>query len=237
MLCAAPDHPPLQLAVHNPTWHVSHCSRMALSLVNRVTQGAISAAKGLANGDALMALLLMMWSSSRVWASSSGPPLRMYVPVAFHSASSKLSSCQSVRIFSRAFSMDHSLLACSLISSMACRQTPQLVQPPQLWEDQPQGWPQGLQPWGDAHHGCVDSAGNLAKVHSNGRQLVAVPVAAQPPCGLMWIQTGAWHSCRQSLQLSTSLLHSLPRWCRQKLAAFGAGELAPTVVSKTYPTG
>ncbi len=148
MLCAATDHPPLQLAAHNPTWHVSHCSRMALSLVNRVTQGAISAAKGLANGDALMALLLMMWSSSRVWASSSGPPLRMKVPVAFHSASSKLSSCQSVRILSRAFSMDHSLLACSLISSIACRQTPQLarqlVQPPQLWQDQPQG----LQLWG-----------------------------------------------------------------------------------------
>lgn len=67
-----------------------------------------------------MALLLMMWSSSRVWASSRGPPRRMWVPVAFHSASSKVSSCQSACILSRAFSMDHSLLACSLISSIAC---------------------------------------------------------------------------------------------------------------------
>ena len=107
----------------NSTWQVSHCSRMALSLVRRVTQGKMSAAKGLAKGEALMALLLMMWSSSRVWASSKGPPLRMWVPVAFQSASSKLSSCQSACILSRAFSMDHSLLACSLISSMACNPT------------------------------------------------------------------------------------------------------------------
>ena len=96
---------------------------MALSLVKRVIQGMMSAAKGLAKGEALMALLLMMWSSNRVWASSRGPPLRMWVPVAFHSASSKLSSCQSVCILSSAFSMDHSLLACSLISSMAWTHT------------------------------------------------------------------------------------------------------------------
>ncbi len=103
--------------------------------------------------------------------------------------------------------MDHSLLACSLISSMACVQTPQLVQPPQLWQEQPQGWPQGLQLWRTAHHGSFDSAGNSAKVPSNGRQHIAVPVAAQPPCGLMWVRTGACHSCWFASQTAVTLQH------------------------------
>ncbi len=142
--------------------------------------------------------------------------------------------------------MDHSLLACSLISSMACRQKPQLVQPPQLWQEQPQGRPWGLQLWGDAHHGSVDSAGNLAKVPSKGRQPVAVPVAGQPPCGLMWLRTGACHSCwlpsqtTVTLQASTSLLHSLPSWRRQYLPAFvatSAGERAQMLASQLARLG
>ena len=100
--------------------------------------------------------------------------------------------------------MDHSLLACSLISSMACRQTPKLVQPPQLWQDQPQGRPWGLQLWGTAHHGFFDSAGNSAKVLSNGRQPVAVPVAAQPP---MWAHVGADRDTAQLLGSITNCSH------------------------------
>ncbi len=85
------------------------------------SQGPSVSMKGLAKGEAVMAWLLTMWSSSRPCASSTGPPLRIKVPVSFQGASSKARPSQSVFIFSSAFSMDHSLDAWSLSSVMRCR--------------------------------------------------------------------------------------------------------------------
>mmetsp|Transcript_66595 Transcript_66595/g.210845 ORF Transcript_66595/g.210845 Transcript_66595/m.210845 type:complete len:205 (-) Transcript_66595:2710-3324(-) len=91
---------------------------MSCRRTSRTSHGWMRSSKGLAKGEALMACVLTMWSSRRICASSTGPPPRMYDPVAFQSLSSKASSPQSSTILSSIFSILHSRLAKSLSSSI-----------------------------------------------------------------------------------------------------------------------
>lgn len=75
------------------------------------SQGPSFSRKGLAKGEAPMACTLTMWSSSSICASSTGPPLRMKVPVSFQGLSSNDRPSQSLQATAMEKSQRH-VLSC-----------------------------------------------------------------------------------------------------------------------------
>mmetsp|Transcript_11854 Transcript_11854/g.45913 ORF Transcript_11854/g.45913 Transcript_11854/m.45913 type:complete len:595 (+) Transcript_11854:200-1984(+) len=115
-------------------WHLSHWSTMLCSRSSRVPHGPTRSAKGLANGDAPIAVTFTIWSSSTACTSSTHAPSRIDVPVSFQGLNRKSNPSQSATILSSAFSIVYSLDATSLTSASfaVCSFTPLSIR---RWSD------------------------------------------------------------------------------------------------------
>mmetsp|Transcript_11638 Transcript_11638/g.49736 ORF Transcript_11638/g.49736 Transcript_11638/m.49736 type:complete len:743 (+) Transcript_11638:999-3227(+) len=94
---------------------------MSCSRVRRASHGTTRSMKGIAKGDARIACVLTMCSSSSVCASSMGAPSMMHVPVAFQSFKPNTHGFQSAIILSSAFSKLNSRDATSEHSAIFSR--------------------------------------------------------------------------------------------------------------------